>query len=273
MKTAISIYGAHLLTPEADRTVNTIIRRAAAIGFDGIDLGYYWPENRDRRTAMSEAGKVAENEGIAVANYISRGNFGNAIAEHRLPAEIELVKQALEEAAFLGCPALRVFAGGYDLDWHEYSGRIAEAFAACVEFAQAAGVVMALEDHGALCKNSEQQLFYLKAVNSPYLRLLSDIGNYWSHAGESPLAGVTATAPFACMVHVKDLRHINHQPVAVPVGEGEIDFTACFRALQAAGYDGYLSLEYECAFGRGVDGIVSSLAHIRRCLDAIGREA
>ena len=50
---------------------------------------------------FAEAEKVADGEGIAIANYIVGNNFGNAIAEDRLPAEIEKVKVALKEAAEL----------------------------------------------------------------------------------------------------------------------------------------------------------------------------
>ena len=134
MKAGITIYGAHLLVPEENRTVANIIRAAAHLGFDGIDLGYYWGENKTAE--FEEARKVADGEGIAIANYIVGNNFGNAAAEDRLDAEIEKVKVALAEAAMFNCSALRVFAGGYDLNWDEYSPRIADALAACVETAQ-----------------------------------------------------------------------------------------------------------------------------------------
>ena len=46
MKMGITVYGANLMLPEEKRTVPEIIRAAAHIGFDGIDLGYYWGENK-----------------------------------------------------------------------------------------------------------------------------------------------------------------------------------------------------------------------------------
>ena len=129
MKLGITIYGAHLLVPEEGRTVAKIIRKTAGLGFEGIDLGYYWGENK--AAEFAEAKQVADAEGIQLANYIVANNFGNAAAEDRLPAEIEKVKTALNEAAELGCKVLRVFGGGYGLDWNAYSGKIADALAAC----------------------------------------------------------------------------------------------------------------------------------------------
>ena len=262
MKMGITVYGAHLMVPEEGRTVAKIIRQAANVGFDGIDLGYYWGENKTAEFA--EAEKVAACEGIEIANYIVGNNFGNAAAENRLDAEIERVKVALEEAAYFKCKTLRVFGGGYNLDWAEYSPRIAEALAACVETAEKFGVVMALEDHGALCKNSSEQLFYISQVDSPFLRATADIGNFWLPGGELPIVGVSNVAEYTAMVHVKDYVFVNNTPVACPVGEGVIDFKSCFRALKDVNYEGWLSLEYECSIGVPKQGISTSLSNMRR---------
>ena len=62
MKIGISVYGAHLLVPEGERTVAKIMRKAAGIGFDGIDLGYYWGE--DKKAEFAEAKDIAASEGI-----------------------------------------------------------------------------------------------------------------------------------------------------------------------------------------------------------------
>ena len=251
-----------MLVPENDRTVANIVKAAAGIGFDAVDLGYYWGENR--REEMAEVKKLVADLGLETGHYVAANNFGNAAAKGEIAAEIDKVKTALDEAAEMGCRALRVFGGGYDLDWNTYCGRIAEALAACVDHARAADVVMALEDHGALCKNSTQMLYYLTAVNSPYLRANVDIGNFWNY-GELPENGVRTMAKYAAMVHVKDLRRINGTLVPVPVGEGEIDFFNSFRLLTEAGYSGLVSLEYECQIGNPRHGITQSLAHMRRC--------
>ena len=117
MKVSISVYGAHLLVSEAEDKckVSDIIRQAAHVGFDGIDLGYYWGENREAEFA--EARKIADGEGIEIANYIVGNNFGNAAADGKLDAEIQSVKKAIEEAAYFNCRNLRVFGGGYGLDF------------------------------------------------------------------------------------------------------------------------------------------------------------
>lgn len=262
MKVSISVYGANQLVPEERRTVANIIAQAAAVGFDGIDLGYYWGENR--QAEFQQARKIADDCGIQIANYICGNNFGNALAEGRGEKEIANVKQAIEEAACFGCPALRIFAGGNNLAWEEYSPRIADAIAACLPHAEQHRVVLALEDHGGLCRDSAQMLYYLQKINSPFLKANIDIGNFWLPGNELPEDGVRATAPYAAMVHVKDYLIVNNTFVAVPTGEGLIDFATCFRTLSRAGYTGWLSLEYECKIGDPRQGITTSLVNIRR---------
>ena len=61
-----------------------------------------------------------------------------------------------------------------------------------IETAEKYNVVMALEDHSALCKNSSEQIFYIEKVNSPYLRANADIGNYCVCSGRSCVYGSTA---------------------------------------------------------------------------------
>ena len=266
MKMGITVYGAHLMVPEEGRTVAKIIRQAAGVGFDGIDLGYYWGENR--KAEFKEAIKVAKGEGIEIANYIVGNNFGDAAGESKakLKKEIDNVKRALEEAAFFGCKVLRVFAGGYKQNWDDCSKKILDAFAACLPTAEKCGVVMAVEDHGALCKDSTQQMYYINALDSKYFRANCDIGNYWLPGGELPEVAVEKMAPYAAMVHVKDYVILNAAPVAVPAGEGVIDFESCFRCLKDAGYDGWLTLEYECGIGNPKTGIASSLVNMRNFL-------
>ena len=123
---------------------------------------------------------------------------------------------------------------------------------------------MALEDHGALCKDSSEQLFYITSVNSPFLRATADIGNYRTPGGEISEDAVASIADLAVMVHVKDYVLINNKFTAVPSGDGILDLQQCFRLLKNANYKGTLSLEYECSIGDPRHGITTSLSNMRR---------
>jgi sugar phosphate isomerase/epimerase len=247
-------------------TVKEFIEYAAGVGFEGVDLGYYW---EDKEKEFAELPGWLNSNGIALSGYIVGNNFGLVVGTDKVREEIDKVKLAIEEADQLGARVLRVFAGGREgLRWEEGSNLICDCLAECAEYGREKNVVLALEDHGGLAATSGQVLFYIKKINSPFLRATVDIGNFWSSGGEEPAKGVKNTAPYAAMVHVKDLKKVESKLEAVPVGEGEIDFKECFKILKDAGYDGYLSLEYE-AKEDAKTGIEKSIKHIKKCLSEI----
>ena len=51
------------------------MRAVAGLGFDGIDLGYYWSEDK-RAQEMKDAKKLAEDLQLKLTNYICGNNFG-----------------------------------------------------------------------------------------------------------------------------------------------------------------------------------------------------
>jgi sugar phosphate isomerase/epimerase len=264
MKPSITIYGGpKMLFGEDNFSVCTAIKRVAELGFEGIDLGYYWENGKNE---MADAVKAAKDSNIAISGYIVGNNFGNACQQGKEQEEIDKVKKALDEAAIVGAKTLRVFAGGYNLSWEEYSSKILSCFEQCIDQARNNNVVMALEDHGALCKDSKEMLYYIESIHSPFLRAAVDIGNFGFHGDEEPKTGVRNTAKYAAMVHVKDYAKIDNKLICVPVGDGDIDFPVCFKILQEAGYDNWLSLEYECTDVNPLKGIMDSLNHIKYCL-------
>ena len=266
MKTGITIYSLAQYFSAKRMTVKEFIEYASKVGFAGVDLGYYW---EDKKEEFTEVHHWLQDNNIALSGYIVGNNFGAVVGTDKVKEQIDKTKLAIDEARQLGANVLRVFAGGREgLSWEEGSNLICDCLAECTEYAKQNNVVLALEDHGGLAANSKQVLFYLNKINSPFLRVNVDIGNFWSY-GEEPIDGVKNTAPYAAMVHVKDLKKINGKLELVPVGEGDIDFTECFRILKNAGYDGYLSLEYEAQEDAKI-GVEKSIKHIKKCLSELG---
>jgi len=266
MKTSITIYSCRQFFSAKKMTVQEFIEYSARLGFEGVDLGYYW---EDKTTQFAELPRWLADNGIALSGYIARNNFGAVVGTDGAEDEIANVKTAIDEAVLLGTNVLRVFAGGREgLTWEEGSTLIRDCFRECVEHAERNNVILALEDHGGLAGTSDQLLFYINEIDSPFFKANVDIGNFWP-AGEDPMVGVRNTAPHAVMVHVKDLKKQGDGLKAVPVGEGDVDITGCLRILKDAGYDGYLSLEYE-AEEDALTGIEKSLSHMKRCLSELG---
>jgi len=88
---------------------------------------------------------------------------------------------------------------------------------------------------------------------------------------------VRKVAEFAYMVHFKDFRYATNDQegfaygpegkrfVGTALGEGEVDLAACIQALSDAGFDGWLSLEYE-GEEDSFEAVPRSLAYAKRIL-------
>lgn len=265
MKKGITIWSAAQLFSKGEMTVKSFIEYSAGIGFEGVDLGYFW---QDKEKEFKELPRYLEDNGIALSGYIVGNNFGAVVGTGREQEEIDKVRLAIDETRALGADKLRVFAGGREgLAWEEGSKMVLDCFVKCTEYAEKNEVRLALEDHHGLAGNSKEVLFYIKKIDSPFFGATVDIGNFL-FAGEEPAAGVKNTAPYALMVHVKDFRRDGANLQAAVVGEGVVDIKECFKIIKESGYEGYLALEYE-AKEECRTGIKKSFIHMEKCLGEI----
>lgn len=265
-RTSINIYSVRQFIQNGEIDIRGFITYAAEQGFDGVDLGYFW---KDKEAEISEVSRWLDENNIVISGYHVGNNFAKFVGTAELRDEIARVKTAIDDAHFLGANVLRVFAGKREgLTWEKGASLIADCFRECTDYAEKKNVILAIENHGGLGATSEHILFYIRTVDSPYLRATVDTGNFWA-CGEHPHLGVENTAPYAAMVHIKDIKKANGKFVQVPTGEGDIDFKICFEKLVQAGYSGYLCLEYEAAEDPST-GIRKSLAHIKQVLQEIG---
>lgn len=132
----------------------------------------------------------------------------------------------------------------------------------CREVAQHAkqyGIVTSMENHGYHFQGSERVQQLLLAVDHENFKTTLDVGNFLC-ADEDPLAATQNNIRFASMVHIKDFyvrndadtfgegwfpsKHGRKLRGAI-VGHGDIDLPPVFKAIRAAGYDSYLSIEFE----------------------------
>lgn len=188
-----------------------------------------------------------------------------AIAAHRsmLAAEPEVhaanmahLKGAVELAVdWAGDrpPALNTTSGGRRDEWEDARERLVDRMGELVEHAARYGVTVAIEPHvGATLDSPEKTLWLLKRIGSPFLKVNFDFSHF--EAVGLPMAEtVAALGPHSAHTHVKDTRghHPNHE-FLIP-GESDFDYAAFLRALRAAGYDGYITVEVSVMVQRRPD--------------------
>ncbi len=181
--------------------------------------------------------------------------------------QIALLEHCIAAARFFDTRLLRVFSF-----WKrgpltpEIEDTIVDALAEPIQMAQAAGVVLGLEnEHACYIGTGAQSARILEKINSPHLRSIWDPGNAFFD-GEIPYpAGYEAVKKYVEHVHIKDASAYlgSKGPEWTVVGEGEIDLRGQLEALRGSGYDGYISLETH------YNGKGSKEASSRACLDGL----
>ena len=128
------------------------------------------------------------------------------------------------------------------------------------EYAADKSVITMVENHGYFCQDSERIAALVGAVSHPNFGALADIGNF-TCADEDPAIATGSIAALALHVHAKDF-HIKPGTGDDPgqgwfrsrggnflrgaiIGHGNVPVRQCLGNLQRAGYDGYVSIEFE----------------------------
>jgi len=157
--------------------------------------------------------------------------------------EIAQVLTMLELAREVGCPILRVFAGKMDGDDRRANiARVVECLGTLAPMAGKLGVRMALESHDDWCKG-ENLSAVLQGVENPALGICWDVAN--SYFVEPLEKTFEAIKDRLCHVHFKDAAKQGAKEISRLPGAGDVDLRRAMKILADAGYDGYLSFEWE----------------------------
>ncbi len=110
-----------------------------------------------------------------------------------------------------------------------------DAINQCLGHAEKRGVMLALENHWGLSRTPEGLMRIINAVNSPWLRVLMDTGNFL----EDPYPKLEQIAAHTAFVQAKTY-----------YGGGkwytlDLDYTRVAEILRKVNYRGYVSIEFE----------------------------
>lgn len=166
------------------------------------------------------------------------GALGDADEAKRTKA-VENHYKWVEAAKTLGCHAIRVNAqsqGTYD----EQQQRAADGLRRLCEFASPYGIDVIVENHGGLSSNGAWLAGTIRKVNLPNCGTLPDFGNFSISPTETydKYRGVEELMPLAKAVSAKCYAF-------GPDGdETTIDFRRMLKLVLAAGYHGYVGIEF-----------------------------
>lgn len=231
-------------------TVDRIVEAAVANGYGAVDFRGYLgdvelPDSPAfRGAALRELGARVRDAGLAVSCLGSGAKMSapDAAARER---ELDSMRRYAELCAPLGCRQVRIFGGAAD-GIADPVANAAETLAAAAEIAREAGIEFVVETHDDWTDTSKLRAAFDAAGRPDGIALLWDVHHPWATKGEAPEASVRNLSPYIRNTHWKDSRALpgGGRRLCLP-GEGEVPLRAMRDALAAAGYDGWLTLEWE----------------------------
>jgi len=164
---------------------------------------------------------------------------------HTFADQPRLADRALAIAARTGAPIIRVFSYWRTIQPEACFARIARALENLAVQAAPHGCIIGLEnEHACNLATGAETARLLAAVPHPNLQAVWDPANAYV-SGETPFPDGYASLPPARIVHVhaKDCTVAGPRPRWCALGEGGVGWEGQIRALSAAGYSGWISLE------------------------------
>lgn len=262
MKISVTSYSYGQYINEDKLGLMGIIDNAAEMGFAGIEFSEGgWSNNLDLAVAEKIKERCAER-GIEVVSYCIGANFLAA----DLDAEIERVKKQVDFAAAMGTKNMRHDVGygfsgrKYSIGYDDALPYLAKGALEVTKYAEQKGVGTMTENHGYFSQDAARVEKLINTVAHPNFGALVDIGNFMC-ADEDPVKSVGIMAPYAKHVHAKDFhwksgmeqnpgegwfqtRAMNYIRGAI-IGQGEAKVYQSIKILKKAGYDGYITVEFE----------------------------
>lgn len=233
--------------------IESCIDQAARMGFDGVEI--LQVQMTDESNAyLQQLKRRAFSLGLDLCGFSTHQSFVFP-DEGRRQENIDKTLHSIELAYRLGIPTMRVNTGrwGTSKDFDELMANrgieprlpgytdddgfrwVIDSFEKIVPKAEECGVVLGLENHWGLGRTPEGVLRVVEAIDSPWLRVTLDTGNFL----EDPYDRLEQLAPFTALLQAKTY-----------YGGGEwyaldLDYGRIAEIMRRHDYRGYVSLEFE----------------------------
>lgn len=253
--------------------IETVIDKAAALGVEGVDVLHRQMDSEDR-AYLQKLKRQAFVNGVSLIALSIHQDFVDPDPAAR-KKDIDHTIHCMQLAHEMGIPCMRLNTGRWNTtrsfdDLMKARGiepvlpgyTEDDGFKWCIDSieqllpkAEEYGVLLALENHWGLARTPEGLLRILDAIPSPWLGALMDTGNFL----EDPYDKLEMIAPRTVFVQAKTYD-----------GGGEwytldLDYARIAQQIKAAGYGGYVSLEFE-GNDPPLEAVPRSLALLRNVL-------
>lgn len=239
--------------PKENAPIEDCIEKAAEMGFDGIEFLLVQMQSEEN-SYLQKLKRQAFHAGLDLMGFSTHQGFVYPEKEKR-QAEVEKTIHQIELAYQLGIPTMRLNTGRWgtiasfdDLmankgiepvleGYTEEDGFkwVIDAIEQCIPTAEKCGVTIGLENHWGLGRTAEGVLRIVNAIDSPWLRVTADTGNFLERQYEQ----LEMLAPMTSLIQAKTY-----------FGGGkwytlDIDYHRVAEIFRKVNYRGYISIEFE----------------------------
>lgn len=233
--------------------IEYVIEKASEMGLSGVEILHVQMESEEN-DYLQKLKRTAFVYGLDIYCLSIHQDFVSPDAEAR-KKNIDHTKKCIDIASKLGAPCIRLNSGrwrtvksfdelmqrrgiepaieGYSED--DAFGWVIESIRECLPKAKECGVVLGLENHWGLTATPEGLNRIIEAVNSDWLKVIMDTGNFLDNTYDA----LQKIVPDTVMVHAKTY-----------FGGGEwytldLDYKRIAKMLDSTGFTGYISIEFE----------------------------
>jgi sugar phosphate isomerase/epimerase len=239
--------------PKENSPIEDCIDKAAAMGFDGIEFLLMQMQSEEN-SYLQKLKRQAFHSGLDIMGFSTHQGFIFPEKKTR-DSEIAKTNNQIELAYKLGIPTMRLNTGrwnttksfddlmankGIEPNLPGYTDDqgfewVIDSIGQCIPTAEKCGVVLGLENHWGLGRTAEGVLRIVDAINSPWLQITSDTGNFLENQYEQ----LEKMAPKTFLIQAKTY-----------YGGGkwytlDIDYKHVAEIFRKVDYRGYVSVEFE----------------------------
>ena len=250
---AVSTYSYWRYRKDTKLPIEDCIDLAAEAGFDAVEILHVQMTREDNAYLQMLKQRAFVN-GLDLCGFSTHQGFVSPDPDYR-KRNIDHTLKCIELAYKLGIPTIRVNTGrwgtiksfddlmkakGIEPRLEGYTDEegfkwVIDSLEKCLPKAEECGVTLGLENHWGLGRTAEGVLKIVDAIDSPWLQVTADTGNFFERQYEQ----FEMMAPKTVYVQAKTY-----------FGGGtwytlDINYDRVAGILKNAGYQGYISLEFE----------------------------
>jgi L-ribulose-5-phosphate 3-epimerase len=270
VKLGISSYSYwHFRAPKVP--IEKVIENASALNVQGVDILHRQMDG-ESIAYLQKLKRTALINGVDLICLSIHQDFVDPRPDYR-QSQIEHTIRCIDLAHEMGIPCIRLNSGRWNTI-RSFNDLMAarglepvlpnhteddgfnwciDSIEKCLPAAERKGVVLALENHWGLTRTPEGLLHIAKAIDSPWLGIMMDTGNFL----ENPYPKLKQIAAQTVFVQAKTY-----------YGGGEwysldLDYSRIAKILTEVNYGGYVSLEFE-GKDPAASGVPKSIAMLRK---------